>query len=439
VRGRRFLVSALPVVAALLLATAPDPPVGHSTPSPQASPSDPVARLQARLDAGEAQLEFDPVRGYLPSLLDELGIAVSTQGLVFSRTSLQTDRVAPWNPRAVYFSDDVYVGWVPESPLLEVAAIDPLEGVVFYSLDQDPEGPPAFRRETTTCLMCHESAVTGGAPGLIVRSVLTDRMGYPIVNVHEGSTTDRTPIADRWGGWYVTGSHAGRDHAGNLLAPVLSHEVPDRRSFLRQFDRSGSGAVMDLQGRFDLAPYPIPDSDMVALMVLTHQAQVHNLIAAVHAEAREALRFQAMAASRPGATEGPEDLPAGARARLDASVERLVRALLFVGEAPLEGPVKGTSSFVGDFESSGVRDGRGRSLRELELETRLFRYPLSFMVGSDAFLALPRVAKDTAYRRIREVLGGEDRSEPFRHLDDSLRQALLEILRETHPEFAVSR
>lgn len=382
------------------------------------------------------RLEFDPIRGYLPSLLDELGIAVSTQGLVFSRTSLQTDRVAPWNPRAVYFSDDVYVGWVPESPLLELAAIDPLDGVVFYSLAQNPDTPPTLRRETTTCLMCHQSAVTGGAPGLIVRSVLADRMGYPITNVHEGSTTDRTPIEQRWGGWYVTGSHAGRDHAGNRMAEVLNHEVPDRRAFLGGFDWSGTGDVISLEGRFDLEPYPIPDSDMVALMVLTHQAQVHNLLAAVHAEAREALRFQALAAARPGATEGPSDLPAGARARLDASVERMIRAMLFVGEAPLAGPLRGTSSFVEDFEGSGARDSRGRSLRELDLETRLFRYPVSFLIGSDAFLALPHVAKDTAYRRIGEVVRGEDRSDPFRHLDDELRQGLLEILLEIHPEFA---
>lgn len=178
-----------------------------------AVPEDPVGRLQRQIDSGAVTLEFDRAWGYLPSVLKALGIPVSSQGLVFSKTSLQLDRIAPWSPRALYFNENVYVGWVQGGPILELASVDPTLGTVFYSLPQEPSPRPRFAREGSTCLVCHDSSsITGGVPGLIVRSVVPDKYGYSMAAVHDGPTTDRTAIASRWGGWYVTGTFGGQQH-----------------------------------------------------------------------------------------------------------------------------------------------------------------------------------------------------------------------------------
>jgi len=270
--------------SALVLATAGVLLLGHGAPS-RAEPApptqeisikthDPIAVLEARIEAGETTLAADDEHGYLAALLAALDIPVSSQGLVFSRTSLQTDRISPWAPRALYFNDDVYIGWVQNSPFVEIAAIDPDEGAVFYTLPQDGAGRPVFQRQTTTCLMCHESrSVTGGVPGVIVRSVLTDRMGYVIGELQEGSVTDRTPVNERFGGYYVTGTNGDEGHAGNTLSPLMSHEVTSVEAYLADFDLTANANVTELAGRFDPTPYLIADSDIVALLVLGHQGR----------------------------------------------------------------------------------------------------------------------------------------------------------------------
>ncbi|MEZ4416928.1 MAG: hypothetical protein R3E10_14350 [Gemmatimonadota bacterium] len=415
------------------------PPVQITEGDPD-SPIDPIARLQKRLDAGELTLEYDSIRGYLPSVLAALDVPLESQGLVFSRTSLQTDRIAPWTPRALYFNDDVYIGWVQESPILEIASVDPDEGGYFYTLPQNPEGAPRFKRETTACLMCHESkTVTGGVPGFILLSVLTDRHGYVITNVHEGPTTERTPIAERWGGWYVTGSAAATDHSGNTMAPVLSHEVSDRARYLAEFDMTADAHATDLEGRFDTSPYLTPHSDIVALLVLAHQARVHNLITLAAQEAGAALREQEFVLRSSG-QEPPADgfLPI-TRVRIDGVVERLVRGMLFVGEVDVGGPVTGTSGFAEQFQTRGPRDARGRSLRDFDLEHRVFRYPLSFLIYSDAFKALPELVRRTVYDRLDAILSGRDTDPDFAHLSAEDRAAIQEILTETQPEFLTLR
>jgi len=402
-------------------------------------PVDPVAELALRLEAGEVALSHDSAQGYLASLLEALEIPVSSQGLVFSRTSLQTDRIAPWSPRAIYFNDDVYVGFVQESPILEIASIDPDDGAVFYTLSQDETQPPTFVRETTTCLMCHDSrSVTGGVPGVMVRSTLTDRLGNTIIPVHEGATTDRTEMSQRLGGWYVTGSVGTLSHAGNALAPELWSDISDPPRYLRDFDMTSAGKVTDLTERFSPEPYLSRHSDLVALLVLTHQTRVHNLITAAHESAREALREQE-AILRSTGQEPPEDgLLPSSRIRIEGSVDRLLDAMLFVREAPLGGPISGSTSFAEDFSSRGPTDPQGRSLRDLDLERRLFRYPLSFLIYTDAFDTMPDVVKRMLYQRLDEVLRGveaEDVADRFAHLGAEDRVAIREILIATKPEF----
>lgn len=436
---KRFLAGAVVVLvpfAAVVLAQLPSSEDHEAIGYTNATSNDAVTRLQRKIDSGQVQLEFDPSHGYLPSVLKNLDIPVSSQGLIFSRTSLQVDRIAPWTPRAVYFNDDVYVGWVQGGPIMEVAAADPKLGGVFYTLEQKPTDHPVFQRQGQMCLQCHSSSATGGVPGFIVRSVFTDRYGYPVSALGEGATTDRTPIKDRWGGWYVTGTSGEQRHMGNLMSPMLVHEIANVKTQIANLDYGSAENITDLKGRVNTKPYLLPSSDMVAILVLTHQTYVHNLITNASYEARKALYEEQLALRM----RGDAQPPAGGHlettmVRIQSAAERLVKAMLFVKEAPLAEPIRGTSSFAADFAARGPKDSRGRSLRELDLKQRVFKHPLSYLIYSEDFDALPGVVKDCVYRRLREVLSGDDRSPEFAHLTDADRSAILGILEDTKPDF----
>jgi hypothetical protein len=417
-----------------VLAQSQQRPADHPAIAYAASaPADRVARLQSAVESGAIALEFDEHRGYLPSLLRALEIPVSSQGLVFSRTSLQVDRIAPWTPRAVYFNDDSYVGWVPDGPIVEIATVDPSLGAVFYTLQQQKAGRPVFERQGRTCLQCHDSSsTTGGVPGLIMRSAFADRHGY-VVPSDQGVTTDRTPLADRWGGWYVTGALGGQPHMGNVIAPQLGHDIVNPQASMAKLRAASRDPLTDLSARFDLAPYLTPHSDAVALMVLAHQASVHNLITAAGYEARRGgYDDRMLAASRGGAADAQTE---GTRVRIETAGERLVRAMLFVKEAELTQPVAGTSGFAAEFSKRGQRDRQGRSLRDIDLTRRLFRYPLSYLIYSESFDAMPQAVKSYVYRRLREVLSGEDTRPEFSHLSKADRDAIREILEDTKADF----
>ena len=325
------------------------------------------------------------------------------------------DHIAPWSPRAVYFNDDVYVGWVQGGPIMEIASVDPKLGAVFYTVDQENRERPVFQRQARTCLQCHDSSATNSVPGFIMRSVVTDRYGYP-VSVDASSTTDQTKLEDRWGGWYVTGK-LGLPHKGNVMVPLLAHEIGNVASYLARAPLAPSGDVASLAGKFDTDPYLTPHSDAVALLVLAHQTEVHNLMTRAGYEAARALAVNDNTTA------------------VDAAAERLVRALLFVKAAPMPGPVAGTSRFAEEFATQGPRDHLGRSLRDLDLRTRTFRYPLSYLIYRDGFDALPPVVKEYVNRRLREVLTGRDTSPEFAHLSAADRTDILEILHDTKVGF----
>ncbi len=421
-------------LAALALGQLPNETEHPAIRYAEGQPDNPVARLQKKIDAGDASLAFDQKQGYLPAVLKALDIPTSSQGLVFSRTSLQVDHIAPWSPRAVYYNDDVYVGWVQRGPIMEIAAADPALGAVFYTLNQQATEHPVFERQTQTCLQCHDSSsTTGGVPGFILRSVLADRHGYVISSLSDGPTTDRTPIAERWGGWYVTGTNGDQGHLGNLFAPALFSEVTNARTYLAKMDRSSSVNVTDLGKRFDTTPYLGQTSDIVALLVLAHQSYVHNLITIANFETRKALYDERLLLESRG-TPAEEHLDT-TMMRVHGAADRLVRAMLFAKEAPLTAPVEGTSGFAAEFASRGPRDHQGRSLRDLDLKTRLFKYPLSYLIYSDDFDALPEPVKAYVYRRLAAILTGKDPQADV-ELSAADRLVILEILRDTKPDFA---
>lgn len=369
------------------------------------STTDAVARLNERLRAGRAQLAFDKVNGYLAAVLSALEVPVESQTLVFSQTSFQGPLINMHNPRAIYFTDTVAVGWVRGGKLLEVAVQDPRQGVLFYALDQQPAAVPEFKRDEQ-CLACHLSWETLGVPGLTVQSVypLPDEKSY----VNGFTTVHGSPLEQRWGGWWVTGDAGGAKHMGNV--PVM----PADKKLAIPTPTRPLGSVA---GLFDTSGYPSTHSDVVALLVLEHQAQMTNLITRIGWEARLA-----------EAARSPD-----AEARVREAARDVVDYLLFVDEASLTGPVKGSSTFSQVFSNRGPRDRRGRSLRDLDLRRRLLRYPCSYMIYSEAFDALPAAAKSAIFTRLWEVLSGRDKQPRYRRLLLADRRAVVEILRDTKP------
>ena len=383
------------------------------------APDDAVAALARKLRAGTVELAHEKGRGYLPAVLKHLDVPVSSQVLVFSKTSLQRSLIGPKTPRAIYFNDDVAVAFCQHGDALEIVADDGNLGAVFYTLDQDPANRAAVTRQTDRCLSCHAGSATQGFPGHLARSVSADPAGEMLLARGTKRVDASTPFAERWGGWYVTGTSGKQTHLGNAV--ITAAGVPSR---------DGTN-VTDLRPDFNAGKYVSPHSDLVALMVLEHQGEAHNRLTRADYLTRVALAEEAEINAALG-------LPAGARAesiarRIVWACEPVVEALLFVEEAPLTGVVAGTSGFAAEFAARGPFDARGRSLRQFDLETRMFRTPLSYVVYSRHFDGLPPEAKAQVYRRIWEVLTGQDRTKPFAHLSAADRLAALEILRATKP------
>ncbi len=386
VRERLYRHAKIALLALLALPThaqtyLPNLSFDHAAIQYQTAPTtDPVSKLlDRRIDS-------------LSDLLQALRIPVDSQALVFSKTSFQAAKISPRNPRAIYFNDEVAVGWVRGGDGMEIASTDPKQGVIFYTVN--PQGAIQRRQE---CVHCHYGAATLGVPGMFVGSVFPDSSGAP--SRDRAIITDhRTPFADRWGGWYVNAKSGQQPDRANSFA--LDPAEPQRLA------TEGRQNLPDLTREFNPQGYLSPVSDIVALMVFEHQTQVTNRITR--------LQWQ----SRMGEP-------------LDNAIADLVDYLLFVDEVPLSVPLKGVSTFTETFPQRGPRDRQGRSLREFDLQTRLFKFPLSYMIYSPAFAALPVEVRMPLLRRIDSVLSGDDRSPKFSRLTPVLRRAIHEILRDT--------
>jgi len=385
------------------------------------TPRNAVSRLQHRLETGEAQLAFDEKTGWLESLLEELEIDPSSQMLVFSKTSLQRSRIQPETPRAIYFNDDVYVGFCRQGNVVEVTAADPELGAVFYTVDQQETSRAVVTRQIDNCISCHaSSSFTNGVPGHVVRSVYSDDDGLPILSAGSFHIDHTSPLEHRWGGWYVTGTHGDQKHLGNLIAQNEKNPA----EFLPE-----NLNVTDISPRFDTAAYLTPYSDIVALMVLEHQTAMHNAFTQANYAVKRALWDEKVLDEAFG--DSPDTLRDSTIRRINNAAEPVVKCLLFSGEAKLTEPIKGVSGFAESFSAKGLRDDQNRSLRDFDLASRLFKYPCSYLIGSDAFDGLNEALKTRIYDRLHEILTGEDESKEFSHLTADDRAAILDILRAT--------
>ncbi len=352
-----------------------------------------VSRLNDQLEKGKAKLDYEPGGlGYLPSVLKHFGINPDSQALVFSQDSFQAQLITPQEPRAIYFNDDIAIGFVQHGEVIEVTSLDSKNGVAFYTLEVHKTDKPSFARRDV-CLQCHQGGQTLGIPGLVVSSAYTPK-GQQSEHTRGGFVTDdRTPIEDRWGGWYISGNLGGQKNQG---VPI------------------GKGTPE----RFDPSRYLSPYSDIVALMTLEHQTRMTNLIVRIGWDTRIATADGKMAEAQP---------------KLDAAIEDMVGYMLFIDEAPITAPVEGASTFEKTFPERGPRDKEGRSLRDFDLKTRLFKYPLSYMIYAKAFDNMPVWARDRIYRRLYDILTGKDTSPKFARLTADDRKNMLQILRETKP------
>lgn len=392
--ARRVRLAALGAVLALVGFAA----YRAVTPGDSAEPrsSDPIAELQRRLDAGDAALRFEARHGYLRSLLDALGVPVESQMLVYSKTSLQRRRIHPGNPRAIYFNDDVAVAWVPGG-FIEIAAFDPERGAQFWVLEQSERASPDFSRDER-CAGCHRSNEALGTNGFLIRSIPTSIGGDTLPWLGNAVPDHGTPMAERFGGWYVTGDPGTIRHLGNLqlLDPRAAALPPAAPAVLEQ-----------LGGGLDTSKYPSPYSDVVALLVFEHQIRVMNLLLRLREESGTASAgdSDASGADSSGPYGASPDEPS-----FDELVDDTVDYMLFVDEAEL-GAVRGTSGFAERFSALGPR-----------------RYPLSYMIQSAAFDGLPAIARDAVYARLWQVLSGVDSDPRYARLGRADREAIIEIL-----------
>jgi hypothetical protein len=389
--------------------------------------TDPVSLLAADLAAGTRSLTWEDDHGYLKSVLDALDVSPKSQTLVFSKTSLQVSRISPQTPRALYFNDDVYVGWIPNADAIELSAADPQLGGTFYLLKQNPDVPPVIRRETAKCLSCHASTHTRRVPGHIVRSVFPAESGLPVYRLGTHINNDSSPWEERWGGWYVSGTHGDQRHMGNVVVSSEDDAQP--------MDIESGANVTSLASRVDTRQYLSNHSDIVALMVLQHQTSMHNVLTAANHSGRMTARDSEVMNRL---LERDLDFESEATiSRYEHAAEKVVRALLFYCEQPLTDPVTGTSGFAAEFTQRGPFDSQGRCLRELDLTHRLLRYPCSFLIYSESFRRLPAGVKDRVLKRLEDVLVGPEDGVEFSHLTAQNRLAIHEILSETHSSYPI--
>jgi hypothetical protein len=381
--------------------------------------------LQQRIAAG--QLAFTGSdKQILQALLDEFKIPVASQVVVFSKTSLQRSRIRPDHPRALYFSDSVYIGWVPGG-LIEVTAIDPQLGPVFYSFDPRllrTGAAPKFERDSD-CLRCHGGAFVRDVPGLFARSLFTDGDGEPLLRHGSHVVDDQTPFEDRWGGWYVTGYTGQTNHRGNALAS----ESSDHLVFTPAAQRP-----TELSSFFETSQYLAPTSDVVALLVLEHQMAVQNSLTRASNACRKMIAYQQ--SLQTSFKEPLTDEPAydSVKSVFASSVQDVVDRLLFRNEAALPEGISGNAAFQKAFTANAPRSRAGASLRDFALREHIFANRCSFMIYTESFRALPPQLKSRVLDRLGAALRTRDPKDRYAYLSTEEKQRIYEILIETHPD-----
>ncbi len=394
------------------------PPISYSETTPQ----DAVARLRSRLESGTPAFAGND-RDILKRLLTELRVPVASQLLVFSKTSLQRGGIRPDRPRALYFSDSTYVGWVPGG-LIEIASIDPALGPVFYSLNprQALQQPSAILR-SSDCLRCHGDTFVRGIPAVFARSVFPDANGEPLLRFGSLVVDDQTPFTERWGGWYVTGYHGADNHRGNVIASEANGELVFTQSDARPDDVSTL---------IDTSDYLEKTSDVVALLVLEHQMAMQNTLTRAAFTIRKMIAYQRSLQLHFKEPVTDEPVYDSVKSVFTSTAQDVVDRLLFLDEARLPEGVAGTMAFRESFVEGAPRSRAGHALKDLALSGHLFANRCSYLIYSESFQSLPEPFKARVFDRLGAVLRGSD--DRYAHLGSEEKARIYDILIETHPE-----
>lgn len=383
------------------------PPINYS----DAAPTDALARLSADLSSGKEEFADGDGLARLGFVLKSLGIPPESQVLVFSKTSLQNPLIEPGNPRALFFSENAYVGYVPGGAI-EAVVQDPVLGPVFYLIEPGREGELRIERDTNRCMSCHATSRTENVPGLLIRSVFADEGGHPLLHLGTTDVIHETPLAERWGGYYVTGQSA-LPHLGN-------------RTFQEDGDLSPKPSKLaDVQTRLDVSKYPRATSDIVSLLVLEHQCHMHSLLNAASMNYRRSRHFAEILDP-----EGDPD--EGSAGRVATSwAEKITDCIFFRDEADLGEGVEGDPAFQRVFAARFPKTADGKSLADFRLYGHIFKNRCSYMVYSDAFRSLPPTVKKLVLERMRDTIAGKETGVDW--LSASERRKIGHILSETLP------
>jgi hypothetical protein len=370
--------------------------------------NDRFAKLRARIDAGSVTLDRSGEKPFLLSLLKALEIPESSQMLVLSTTSLQLSLISPSNPRALYFNEDTYLGFVPGGRI-EIISIDPDLGGIFYIFDVPKNERPLAIERSRRCMNCHSGSEAGYVPGLVIKSVVPGRRGGSLDAFRVDKTGHGIPLEERFGGWYLTGKHGLTNHWANAIGMEKDALVPGER--------------------FSFSKYPVGTSDILPQLVHEHQAGFVNRALRVGYAARTMLHNL----DGKNIAEPQTLAKSSVESSLEPYIRELVRYILFADEARLPAGLAGDAPFMEDFSRQRRRDKNGASLKDFDLRSRLFRYRCSYMIYNPLLQGLPAIAKDAIRAQLETALrDGPDGA----HIPSDEKSVIRSILRETHPDFA---
>ncbi len=372
------------------------------------TPKDRFSRWMKDVQAGKVELDYSGEKAFVASVLKSLDIPASSQMLLFSTTSLQLSLITPRSPRAIFFNEDIYLGWVLGGKI-EIVSVDPDLGGVFYIFDIPRNGQPPRPERATRCMNCHAREDTGYVPGLVVKSVIPGVRGGSLESFRQEQSGHGIPLNQRFGGWYLTGAGGLTNHLANFFgssSPQGIQRQPVQPGVTFNFDRY-------LAAHSDLLPQ------------LVHEHQVGFVNRAIEATYR----------TRTALADGQGKLRPTDAAMLDAQARALTRYLLFADEVPLpKGGVAGDEEFKRDFTSVRRLGPGGASLKDFDLRTRLFQHRCSHMIYSLAFQGLPPEVKQRVFTRLAQALDAAKPEKEFAYLPATEKQSIRGILKATLPE-----
>lgn len=344
--------------------------------------SDPFTRWLEKVKRGEASApagdELSVVRDYLKIF----NVPVTSQMIVYSATSRQRI-ISPYRPRALYFNEDLYIGFVPGGQI-EVASVDPAAGPVFHIFDF-PRGERAgFQPDRSTrCMECHAGHDNHQLPKLVMDSVIVNDQGGSLETWRTVKFGHEVPLSERFGSWHLTGGHHLTSHHGNTLGQLSGGRLSVREN--------PPGKL------FDLAHYPLPTSDILPQLLHDHQAGFHNLLTEAVYRQRELL------------AAGKGSLTAADEKELDILAGNIADYVLFKDEAKLPAAgITGDPAYVTDFRANRRTVTGGYSLKDFDLKTRLFRYRCSYMIYSQHWTELDPAIKARCWSRLKALLHERD-------------------------------